>query len=61
MEIVTLKPLQHRGVECIGIYSPPNATFNHYYQKKQGPGGAEHVNAGIYPAPKKITNNWQKY
>jgi len=36
MEIVTLKPLQHRGVECIGIYSPPNATLNHYYQKKAG-------------------------
>jgi integrase/recombinase XerD len=36
METVTLKPLQHRGVECIGIYSPANATLNHYYQKKAG-------------------------
>lgn len=41
METVTLKPLQHRGEECIGIYSPQSrllsvATLNHYYQKKAG-------------------------
>ncbi len=36
MEAVTLKPLFHKGAECIGIYSRQNATLNHYYQKKAG-------------------------
>src|SRR6185312_1078400 len=36
MEIVTLKPLQHREAECIGIYAAQNATLNHYFQKKAG-------------------------
>ena len=41
METVTLKPLFHRGIECIAIYSnqsrlPSGATLNHYFQKKAG-------------------------
>ena len=33
METVVLQPLFHRGAECIGIFSLPNATLNHYFQK----------------------------
>ncbi len=36
MEAVTLKPLYHNNIECIGIYSRQNSTLNHYYQKKAG-------------------------
>lgn len=36
METVILKPLFHRGAECIAIYSTQNATLNHYFQKKAG-------------------------
>ncbi len=36
METVTLKPLFHRGAECIAIYSIQNAALNHYLQKKAG-------------------------
>jgi hypothetical protein len=36
METVTLKELVHKGAECIAIYSPQNATLNHYFQKKAG-------------------------
>jgi len=41
METVTLKPLFHRGAECIGIYAaqsrlPSGATLNYYFQKKAG-------------------------
>ena len=36
METVTLKPLFHRGAECIGIYTTQNATLNHYFQKHAG-------------------------
>ena len=36
METVTLKPFFHNSKECIGIYSPQNATLNHYFQKKAG-------------------------
>src|ERR1700690_677059 len=36
METVTLKPLFHKGAECIGIFSPQNATLNYYFQKKAG-------------------------
>ncbi|MEO8111996.1 MAG: tyrosine-type recombinase/integrase [Ginsengibacter sp.] len=36
MEAVTLKPLTHKGAECIGIYSRQNAMLNHYYQKQAG-------------------------
>lgn len=36
MEAVTLKPLFHRDVECIGIYSGHNATLNYYYQNEAG-------------------------
>jgi hypothetical protein len=41
METVTLKPLFHRGIECIAIYSnqsrlPSGATLNHYFQKNAG-------------------------
>ena len=36
METVTLKPLLHRETECIGIFSPQNATLNYYFQKKAG-------------------------
>lgn len=34
METVKLTGLIHRGAECIGIFSPQNATLNYYYQKK---------------------------
>ena len=34
MDIVTLKPLQHRGQECIGIYFSANTIFNQQLQKK---------------------------
>ncbi len=33
MDTVKLKPLHHRGKECIGLYSSPNATINHHQQK----------------------------
>jgi integrase/recombinase XerD len=33
METVTLKPLFHRKMECIGIFSLQNATLNYYFQK----------------------------
>lgn len=36
MEAVTLKPLFHNNMECIGIYSRQNSTLNHYFQKKAG-------------------------
>jgi integrase/recombinase XerD len=36
METIILKPLQHRGQECIGIYCRQNATLNHYLQKDAG-------------------------
>ncbi len=36
METVVLKPLQHRGQECIGIYCPQNAMLNHHLQKDSG-------------------------
>jgi integrase/recombinase XerD len=41
MEIVTLKPLFHKGKECIAIYSVQSrllsgATLNHYFQKEAG-------------------------
>ncbi len=36
METIILKPLQHRGQECIGIYCPQNAMLNHYLQKDSG-------------------------
>jgi integrase/recombinase XerD len=36
METITLKPLLHRETECIGIFSPQNATLNYYFQKKAG-------------------------
>ncbi|MDQ6763458.1 MAG: tyrosine-type recombinase/integrase [Bacteroidota bacterium] len=41
METVTLKALQHKGVECIGIFSsqfrlPSGEPVNYYYQKKAG-------------------------
>ncbi len=36
MEIVTLKPLFHNNIECIGIHSVQNATLNYYFQKKAG-------------------------
>ncbi|HEY8658460.1 MAG TPA: phage integrase N-terminal SAM-like domain-containing protein, partial [Hanamia sp.] len=36
METVVLKPLQHRGRQCIGIYFPQNATLQHYIQKQAG-------------------------
>src|SRR5450432_3977514 len=34
MELVTLKPLFHRGIECIGIFSPQNTTLNNCFQKR---------------------------
>lgn len=34
METVILKPLFHRGQQCIGIYCVQNATLNYYIQKK---------------------------
>ncbi len=36
MEIIKLRPLQHRSGERIGIYCEPNAMLNHYLQKKGG-------------------------
>ena len=36
METVIIKPLFHKGAECIGIFSPQNATLNYYFQKKAG-------------------------
>ncbi len=36
METVKLHALHHRGTECIGITSSPNATLNYYFQKKAG-------------------------
>lgn len=36
MEAVTLKPLFHKGAECIGIYARQNATLNYYFQKGAG-------------------------
>jgi integrase/recombinase XerD len=33
METVMLQPLLHKGTECIGIFSPQNATLNCYFQK----------------------------
>jgi integrase/recombinase XerD len=36
METVMLQPLLHKGAECIGIFSPQNATLNYYFQKKAG-------------------------
>lgn len=36
METVYLKPLLHRGRQCIGIYYPPNVKLNQYVQKKAG-------------------------
>ncbi len=36
METVKLTALFHRNEECIGIFSPQNATLNYYYQKKAG-------------------------
>jgi len=36
METVLLKPLLHRGRQCIGIYYPPNDKLNQYIQKKAG-------------------------
>lgn len=36
MEKVILKALQHRNMECIGIYSKPSAALNRYYQQKAG-------------------------
>src|SRR5665647_3655466 len=34
METVVLKPLQHRGQQCIGIYFAQNANLQHYIQKQ---------------------------
>ncbi|MGH2565067.1 MAG: tyrosine-type recombinase/integrase, partial [Ginsengibacter sp.] len=34
METVILKPLLHRGQQCIGIYCVQNATLNYHIQKK---------------------------
>ena len=34
MEIVTLKPIFHRGIECIGIFSARNNALNNWLQKK---------------------------
>ena len=34
METVVLKPLQHRGLQCIGIYFAQNANLQHYIQKQ---------------------------
>lgn len=36
MEIVILKPLQHRGDECIGIYFEKNAILQKAIQKDAG-------------------------
>jgi integrase/recombinase XerD len=36
MDTVMLQPLFHRGTECIGIFSPQNATLNYYFQRKAG-------------------------
>ncbi len=41
METVTLRALQHKGAECIGIFSaqfrlPSGEPINYYYQKKAG-------------------------
>jgi site-specific recombinase XerD len=41
METVTLKPLHHRGAECIGIYAPNRRLengkpLNYYFQTKAG-------------------------
>ena len=36
MDTVALKPLFHKGIECIGIFSRQNATLNYYFQKKAG-------------------------
>ena len=33
MEIVTLKPFFHRGIECIGIFSPQSTMLNNCFQK----------------------------
>jgi integrase/recombinase XerD len=33
MEKVMLPPFFHKGIECIGIFSPQNATLNGYFQK----------------------------
>jgi integrase/recombinase XerD len=33
MEVVILKPIFHRGIECIGIFSPQNTTLNNCFQK----------------------------
>ena len=36
METVVLKPLYHRGSECIAIYAPQNTLLNNCLQKKVG-------------------------
>ncbi len=36
METIKLTGLIHREAECIGIFSPQNATLNYYFQKKCG-------------------------
>ncbi len=36
MHIVELKPLIHRSLECIGIYSPLSSMLNYHFEKKAG-------------------------
>ncbi|MGN6298256.1 MAG: tyrosine-type recombinase/integrase, partial [Ginsengibacter sp.] len=36
MQVVTVKPLQHRGLECIGIYFEKNALLQQSIQKEAG-------------------------
>ena len=36
MHTVELKPLMHRSIECIGIYSPLSFNLNYYFEKKAG-------------------------
>ncbi len=36
MQVVTVKPLQHRGLECIGIYFEKNTLLQQSIQKEAG-------------------------
>jgi integrase/recombinase XerD len=53
MELVTLKPIFHRGIECIGIFSPQNSKLNNCFQK-QGNAKWSHTHGCWYiPCDKK--------
>ncbi|MEO6636747.1 MAG: tyrosine-type recombinase/integrase [Ginsengibacter sp.] len=53
MHTVELKPLVHRSLECIGIYSPLSSELNYHFEKKAGAKWSQHNKCWYVPCTEK--------